>query len=89
MGQKNIPQGFLCVINENFLRKSEEYLQMCNQAIKANRPMYVLIKEGTNWDEFKQFPWRMIMFFDTENEFDENIKKVRLDLKLFNQIGGT
>jgi hypothetical protein len=88
MGTKTSPQGYLCVINEHFLAKSEEYLRMCNVAIQSNKPMYVIVKEGVNWDDFKQFPWRLSLFFETEKEFDEAVKKIRQDLKFFALAGG-
>jgi hypothetical protein len=90
MGQKTKPQGFLCVITEQFLAKSEEYLRICDTAINSNRPMYVIIKEGVDWNDFKQFPWRKPspLFFETEKEFDEAVKKIRADLKFFSISGG-
>lgn len=77
------------MITEKFLAKSTEYLKLCDLAAELNKPMYVVIKDGANWDEFKQFPWRLPpLFFENEEEFDEAIRKIRLDLDFIDKVGG-
>lgn len=89
---------FLAVITDKFLAKSETYLKICSdvaeqteRATMENRtedlkPMFVAVKDGVDWGEFQQFPWRNIYSFDTEEDFDRIWEEMRGDIKCLNLI---
>ena len=80
---------FIAVITDEFLSHSATYLKICQQVAKEKfKPMYVIVKEGVNWDEFKQFPWRKPspLFFTTEEEFDRAFELIKRDVLFYKKI---
>jgi len=98
MEQKQTLNLFLTVLNERVLANSEKYLQIVNEVnddnIRASnegkkdnmKPMYLFIKKDIDWTKFKQFDWRKIYYFDTEEEFDKNWDDMTKDMDLWRQI---
>lgn len=80
---------FIAVITDKFLSHSATYLKICQQVSDEKyKPMYVIVKEGVNWDEFKHFPWRdpSPLFFDTEEEFDRAFELIKKDVDFYKKI---
>jgi hypothetical protein len=86
MGQIETCNFFVAVITDKFLANSENYLRYCSDAESSNKPMYVIVRNDVNWDEFKRFAWRHIFFFDTEKEYDKAWEKIRTDIKFFKKV---
>jgi hypothetical protein len=91
-------QFFVAVITDEFLSKSEKYLQIIKSVDQTNtmatlqnktsaiKPMYVIIKRGVKWTDFQSFPWRQIHFYTTDPEFDKAFDKIKEDVKNWKKI---
>lgn len=86
MGQVETCNFFVAVITDKFLAQSENYLRYCSEAETMNKPMYVIVRNGINWDEFKRFTWRQIYFFDTEEEYNRAWDNLRKDIDFYKKV---
>jgi len=86
MGESKTCNFFVAVITDKFLARTKEYLGHCFNAEKENKPMYAVVKNGVNWDDFKPFSWRNIYFFDTEKEYDIAWKEIKKDIKFYKLV---
>lgn len=98
MELKTDRQIFLAVITNKFLANSIKFMKICegiedanNTATLANdtkniKPMYAIIKNGVNWQEFEKFSWRKVLFFDDEKSFDQAWAEMEEDGKQWKDI---
>ena len=78
--------GFVAVITPEFIRRKDEKMKDCQDAIEANKPMYAIVKKGTKWAEFEQLPWRQVFFFSDFSEIQSIFIKIQGDLNSFKKV---
>jgi len=78
--------AFLAVITERFVGQDGRYKECEAAASLMTKPMYAIVQRGTNWDKFKDFPWRRVFFYDWN--FEAAVEDIEKDLDFFKTAGG-
>ena len=53
-----------------------------------NKPMYAIVGECRGWDDFKEYPWRKIIKYTSDDEFRKNFLEIVKDIDLLQKAGG-
>ena len=77
----------VCFITKNFV-KDKHRIEHCDIACKKNKVMYAAVKKGTRWNKFKKYPWRKIVYFETEDELKATIRYFYKDYMWIKTSGG-
>ena len=78
--------AFVALITSEFMKVRAEKMPECQEAIKVNKPMYAIVKKGTEWGEFEQLPWRKVFFFSNTSRIFAIIDEIREDLALYRTV---
>ena len=77
----------VCFITKEFI-KDKHRIEHCDIACEKNKVMYAAVKKGTRWNKFKKYPWRKIVYFETEDELKTAIRYFRKDYMWIKTSGG-
>lgn len=79
-------KNFFVVTIPNKLLNSDVFIRHCAEAETFNKPMYAIVKNGVDWDEFKRFVWRKTYFFDTDQEYNKVWDELRADFEFYMMV---
>jgi hypothetical protein len=73
---------YLAHITEQ-IANDDQYVEICKIAEKENVPMYIIIKEGVNWDKYSKFNWRKTYFYQHTYEMQQALFDILRDYKMY------
>lgn len=80
-------KAFVAILGKAYIQ-NEKNLQLCSKIEKLQIPMYAIVISGTDWDKFKDFPWRKVYQVDNIEELQVVMKYIKDDIDLYYISGG-
>jgi len=82
-----VGKAFVVILGKNYVANKENY-ELCLEAEKLNIPMYALVISGTNWDKFKKFPWRKVIYISNPDDLEKALNNIKKDLDFYYMFVG-
>lgn len=77
-----VGKAFVVIIGKHYVSNENNY-KLCLETEKLNIPMYAIVISGTDWDKFKKFPWRKIIYINNIDDLEEAFWQIKKDLDFY------
>ena len=77
-----VGKAFVVIIGRHYVNNENNY-KLCLEAEKLNIPMYAIVISGTDWNKFKKFTWRKIIYVNSIGEIEEAFWQLNKDIDFY------